>query len=146
MDTNRESLIRTRINENLLKVKNESSDVKRLLSTSLQSAKTKSELNDISHNPFYADMDIYSRHTNRKDLLRTCVILGTSRNTTAQENLIDVIKLRLGRIKEKDYKYITDLISAKDPYIVEKVNDFLCFHLDGYREHYRKFYNQHYGF
>lgn len=145
MDTKRESLIRTRINENLLKVKTESGDVKSLLSLSLQSSKTKTEYNTIEHNPFYADMSVYSYKTNRKDLLRTCIILATSRNTIAQENLIEVISTRLGKIKEKDYKYIANLISLKDPYIVEKVNDFLSYHLNGYHEQHRKYYNQYYG-
>jgi len=136
---------RTRINENLLKVKHENRDVKTLLSLGLQT--TKPATNDHNSDSSTTDCLNYNTlRTSRKDLLRTCILLATSRNTQAQENLMGVIRIRLGKIKEKDYKYIAELIYLKDPTIVEKVNNFLCFNLEGYRELHKKFYKDYYEF
>jgi hypothetical protein len=89
-------------------------------------------------------MNIQTLYTSRKDLLRTCIILATSRNTVAQENLIDVISARLGRIKDKDYHYIAELIHLKDAKIVERVNDFLSYYLIGYDEMHKKYRKNYY--
>ena len=138
---------RTRINQNLLKVKQESKNVKSLLSLGVQSSLPKTETRSTSStSPVIDDICYNSRRTSRKDLLRTCILLATSRNTQAQENLINVIRIRLDKIKEKDYKYIADLIYLKDPIIVEKVNAFLCFNLEGYMELHKKFYKHYYTF
>ena len=108
MDTTSTNLLRQRINENLLKVKNESSQVKGLLSLDVQSARQ----NEYSYNSAHSvndELHTHARFTKRKDLLRTSILLATSRNTEAQQNLVDVISLRLGRIKDKDYKYIAEI-------------------------------------
>lgn len=141
-----DSLIRTRINENLLKVKDESSDVKSMLSLGVQSSNIGAHHDASTHIDILNNIDIYSRHTSRHDLLRTAIILATSRNTLAQENLIDVVRLRLGKIKDKDYKFVADLIYLKNPIIVDKVNKYLCLNLPGYDEMYRKYYKQYYAF
>ena len=139
-------LIRSRINENLLPVKDEHGKVKSLLSIAVNSAKSIQNNDFTSYQNDLNDIDLYSRHTKRSDLLRTCIILGTSRNTEAQENLISVMRVRLGKIKEKDYREVAKLISHKDPMLVEKVNNFLSAKLVGYAELHRKFYNEYYGF
>ena len=139
-------LLRSRINENLLPVKDENGKVKSLLSLAINSSKAIQNNDYASYNDAINDINLYSRRTDRKDLLRACITLGTSRNTEAQENLISVLRIRLGKIREKDYKYIANLISVKDPHIVEKVNKYLCFNLEGYHELHRKFYAEYYGF
>lgn len=139
------SLIRTRINENLLKVKNESQDVKSLLSLSVQSAKTDGRFTKTTAIEMLNDINLHSRSTSRHDLLRTAIILATSRNTQAQENLIEVIRFRIGKVKDKDYKFIADLIYLKDPKIVERVNDFLSYYLQGFEDMHKKYYKQYYG-
>lgn len=141
------SLIRRRINENLLTVKDESQDVKHLLKLSLQTADPlKYDRGSRSITDAYGDLDFYSLYTSRKDLLRTAIILATSRNTVARDNLMDVVSLRLGKIKSKDYKYMANLIYLKDPIIVEKVNTYLSRKLSGFYEMYRKYYAEFYGF
>ena len=144
--TERESFIRNRINENLLKVKNENTNVKALLSTAVEASKPEYDLDILNLNSIYDGMVNTCRRTKREDLLRTCIILGTSRNTQAQENLICVLRAHLGKIKEKDYKYIADLIYLKDSAIVEKINNFLCYNLYGYNELHKKYYKNYYGF
>ncbi len=142
----RESFIRNRINENLLKVNNESRYIKRLLNTSVQTSKSHKDKygQDFRHSLFH-DLNLYATYTSREDLLRTCIILATSRNTVAQENLMDVIKLKLGRIKEKDYIYIAKLIYLKDTKTVEHVNDYLSFYLEGFEDCHKKLYKKFYG-
>ena len=141
------SLIRSRINDNLLKVSDESSDVKSLLSLSVQSANTeRSRCTPTSAIEVLNDINLHSRSTSRHDLLRTAIILATSRNTQAQENLIEVIRFRIGKVKDKDYKFIADLISLKNPKIVERVNDFLSYYLQGFEDMHKKYYKQYYGF
>ena len=140
------SLINRRINDNLLKVKDENSDVKRLLSVGTHSAKAYINDDLCSYNDALNDIDVYSRCTSRVDLLRTCIILATSRNSEARNNLMEVIRIRLGRIKDKDYKYIANLIHLKDPKIVERVNNYLSHNLKDYYTLYRKYYKQYYGF
>ncbi len=141
-----ERLIRTRINNNLLKVEKENRSIKHLLKLAIESANPdKCRYDYNSFNEIYHDINVYSRCTDRKDLLRTCILLATSRNNLAQENLIDVIRLRLGRITDKDYKYIANIIYLKDPAIVEQVNDFLGYYLDNYTDLHRKYYKKYYG-
>ena len=141
-----ESLIRRRINDNLLKVKNESSDVKSLLSLGLQTTKSYNDTVEINfHSSAFQDLNLCATFTSRKDLLRACILLATSRNTMAQENILEVIRIKLGKIKDKDYKYIAQLIHLKDPRIVDHVNDFLCYHLNGFVEMHKKYGNHYYG-
>jgi len=142
---NRKSLIRTRINENLLKVKNETPNVKSLLSLSLQRAQVKHEYSPASSDSLN-DLNLAARFTCRKDLLRTSILLATSRNTAAQENLIHVISKKLGKIKDKDYLYIAELIHLKNPEIVERVNDFLSYYLEGFEQMHKKYINKFYAF
>ncbi|MFQ6724371.1 MAG: hypothetical protein ACLRFE_03465 [Clostridia bacterium] len=135
-------LIRNRINENLLKVKNESPKVKSLLSLSVQS----SSINNCEYtNSILGDINLASRTTTRTDLLRTVIILATSRNTIAQENLMEVLRIRIGKINDKDYKFIANLISLKNPHIVDKVNNFLCRNLNGYADLHNKYFYKYYG-
>ena len=134
-------LINRRINDNLLKVENESSQVKSLLSLGVNTSSDNSQLVEDSLN----DMDVYSRHTTRNDLLRTAIILGTSRNTYARENIMNVIRIRLGKIKDKDYKFIADLIYLKNPQIVERVNNYLCQNLVGFSELHGKYFRRYYS-
>ena len=141
-----ESLIRTRINQNLLKVKNESHEVKSLLSLGVQTSKPHRDKYGVkTFYDIYKDLDLCANCTCRKDLLRVCILLATSRNTIAQENIIDVVSTKLGRINDKDYKYIAELIHLKDSMIVEHVNDFLSYYLDGFADLHKKYYNQYYG-
>lgn len=135
------SLIRTRINENLLKVKDESADVRKLLKLSLHTTGDDS----LKTTHAFGDIDFCSRCTSRKDLLRTAIILATSRNTEASENLMDVIATRLGTIKDKDYRYIASLICNKDKVVVERINNLLSFKLNGYFDMHCKYYKQYYG-
>ena len=141
------SLIRTRINSNLLKVKNESSEVKSLLSLAVQTSKPENFKHDPqSFNQICYDMYTHTSRTDRKKLLRTCILLATSRNTIAQENLIEVISKHIGKIKDKDYLFIANLISLKDAREVELVNDFLGYYLDGYTELHNKYCSKYYPF
>lgn len=141
-----ESLIRTRINQNLIKVKNESHEVKSLLSLGVQTSKPRRDKYGVdTFYDIYKDLDLCASCTNRKDLLRVCILLATSRNTIAQENIIDVISVKLGKIKDKDYKYIADIIHLKDATIVEHINDFLSYYLDGFETLHKKYYNHYYG-
>ena len=145
--TSNQSLIRNRINENLLKVKNEAPEVKRLLSIGVQSSKIKYDKYGASCcRSVLGDMDNYARYTSRTDLLRTCILLATSRNTTAQENLIHVISIKLGKIREKDYKYIATLLCTKPTAIVDRVNDFLGYYLEGYTDLHNKYGSKYYEF
>ena len=140
------SLIRTRINDNLLKVKDESSEVKNMLSLGLQSTNhDRCKYNSNSFDEVFGDINMYSYYTYRSDLLRTSIILATSRNTEAQENIMNVIRIRLGKIRDKDYKYIANLIYLKNPIIVDKVNDYLCRNLVGFEEMHHKYYKKYYG-
>ena len=134
-------LINRRINDNLLKVENESSQVKSLLSLGVNTSSDNSQLVEDSLN----DMDVYSRHTTRNDLLRTAIILGTSRNTYARENIMNVIRIRLGKIKDKDYKFVADLIYLKNPIIVDRVNNYLCHNLIGFSELHSKYFKKYYS-
>lgn len=138
-------LIRTRINENLLKVENENYEIKTLLNLAVQSSNPKKyDRGSRSKNDVLFDMEMLSSYTKRKDLLRTAILLGTSRNIKAQQNLINIIRTRLGKIKEDDFEYITKLIYLKDQSIVDKVNAFLCKNLIDYELQYNKFYNKYY--
>ena len=146
---NRQSLFRTRINENLLKVSEESSDVKSLLSLGVLSSKSGKNKRGKNLSQCVIDelnASMYKNHIKRKDLLRTCILLGTSRNTKAQQNLIEIISKRLGEIHEDDYKFIAKLIYLNDDEVVSKVNKFLCSHIIGYQALHHKFYNDYYGF
>lgn len=134
-------LINRRINDNLLKVEDESSQVKSLLSLGVNTSSDNSQLVEDSLN----DMDVYSRHTTRNDLLRTAIILGTSRNTYARENIMNVLRIRLGKIKDKDYKFIADLIYMKNPQLVERVNNYLCQNLVGFSELHGKYFKKYYS-
>lgn len=142
----KESLIRRRINQNLLKVKNESHEVKALLSLGVQTSKPRRDKYGVTtFYDIYKDLNLCASCTSRKDLLRVCILLATSRNTIAQENIIDVVSIKLGKIKDKDYKYIADLIHLKDARIVEHINDFLCYYLDGFADLHKKYYKQFYN-
>lgn len=145
------TLIGRRINENLLKIKNEDSEVKSLLSLAVQTSKPQNYTNDaVGFNQISFDMSKQTRNANEYNLLRTCITLATSRNTTAQENLMEVIDRclisRYGQIKKRHYEYIANLISLKDPQVVSKVNDFLCENLAGYAELHAKLGNKYYAF
>ena len=138
--------IRNRINENLLKVAGESTSVKSLLNLSVQTARPgHDKYGPNSRYDVYQDMNLCASCTSRKDLLRTCILLATSRNTVAQENLMDVISIRLGRIKDKDYQYIASLIYLKDTNIVDRVNDYLTYNLSGYEDMHKKYGSKYYG-
>lgn len=144
---NKDLLIRNRINDNLLKVRDESSEVKSLLSLGVQTTKP----NNSKYAPnddfsIFHDLNLAATCTSRKELLRTCILLATSRNTVAQENLMDVICLKLGRIKGKDYRYIANLIYLKDARIVETVNNYLSQNLEGFNEMHKKYCHEYYGF
>ncbi len=140
------NLIKRRINENLLKVKDESSEVKSLLSLGLQSTNPdRCKYDSSSFNEVFSDINMYSYYSSRRDLLRTAIILGTSRNTQAQENIMSVIRIRLGKIRDKDYIFIADLISLKNPVIVDKVNAYLCQNLEGFEEMHNKYFKQYYA-
>lgn len=140
------SFIRNRINNNLLQVKDESRDVKSLLSLAVQTSKPNKYKHDPhGFNQICYDMFIHTKHTDRKNLLRTCILLATSRNTVAQENLIEVISKHLGKIKEKDYIYVAELIYLKDSKIVEQINDFLGYYLEGYTDLHNKHGAQYYA-
>jgi len=141
------SLIRNRINNNLLKVKDQPSEVKSLLSLAVQTSKPEKYKHDyVGFNQINFDMIKQTGRTNRYDLLSTCIILATSRNTTAQENLIEVIGKHLGKLKDKDYKYIAEQICLKDSKTVAQVNDFLSYYLDGYAELHKKYIDKYYAF
>jgi hypothetical protein len=139
------NLIRTRINENLLKVKDESSEVKTLLSLGVQSTNVdKCKYDTNSFNEVFNDINMYSYYTSRSDLLRTSILLATSRNTDAQQNIMNVIRIRLGKIRDKDYKFIANLIYLKNPVIVDKVNTYLCYNLEGFEEMHNKYFKRYY--
>ena len=138
----KERLIRNRINENLLKVKDEPAEVKSLLSLGVQTSKVGHEqYGHIQH-----DLLTSARFTSRKDLLNTCILIATSRNTVAQENIMDVVRIRLGRIKDKDYRYIANLIYLKENAIVDRVNAYLSRNLVGFSEMHKKYGKEYYGF
>ncbi|MBQ7797938.1 MAG: hypothetical protein IJ371_02320 [Clostridia bacterium] len=139
-----ERLIRTRINENLLKVNEQSCQVKSMLKLGLQTSNPVQHEVPTSIYDVLSNLDSMSYYTSRDNLLRTAIILGTSRNTIAQENIMNVIRERLGKIKDKDYLFIANLISLKDPVIVDKVNAYLCQNLEGFSELHKKYYNKYY--
>ena len=138
------SLIRNRINDNLLKVQEESSEVKSLLSLGVQSSKSNDDKCPDFHHSIHHDLNLSATCTSRKDLLRTCILLATSRNTVAQENLMDVISIKLGRIKDKDYRYIANLVYLKDVQIVNRVNNYLSQNLEGFSEMHKKYGKEYY--
>ena len=138
---NKQDLLRNRINNNLLKVNDESSQVKTVLSLGLQTSKP-----TVDNFTAFKELDFVARRTEREDLLRICILLATSRNTVAQENLMDVISIKLGRIKDKDYKNIADLIYLKDSQTVDKVNEYLSNKLEGFSEMHRKYHKTYYAF
>ncbi len=140
----KQSLIRNRINDNLLKVQDESREVKSLLSLGVQSAKSNDDKCIDYHYNIHHDLNLSATFTSRKDLLRTCILLATSRNTVAQENLMDVISIKLGRIKDKDYRYIANLIYLKDVRIVNRVNNYLSLNLEGFSEMHKKYGKEFY--
>ena len=129
-----------RINNNVFKVGDESSNVKSLLSLSVQSANPNRDVTSLTHINY--DMDVCSRHTKRKDLIRTAILLATSRNTDAQENLIEIVSARIGRIRDKEFVQISKMLSVKPDKIEEQVNNFLCLHINGYEELYNKYNNK----
>ncbi|MBQ8522877.1 MAG: hypothetical protein IJ458_04410 [Clostridia bacterium] len=140
------SLIKRRINDNLLKVKDESKEVKSLLSLGVQSTNPdRCKYDESNFDEVFGDINMYSYYTSRNDLLRTAIILGTSRNTQAQQNIMEVIRIRIGKVRDKDYKFIADLISLKNPIIVDKVNTYLCHNLEGYSELHSKYFKKYYG-
>ena len=143
--SNQESLIRRRINENLLKVEDESSQVKSLLSLAVESSHISKYGSFLEPNNICKEIYKLCRHTKRNDLLRACVILGTSRNKLARKNLIKPIRSQLGTIRKKDYITIAELIYLKDNETVEKVNKFLCKNLDGYSYWHDQLYQTYYG-
>ena len=130
----KEYLLRNRVNNNLLKVNDESSEVKTILSIGLQTSKPTTDNFNV-----FNELNFAAACTKRKELLRLCVLLTTSRNTVAQENIMDVIRIKLGRIKDKDYKYIADLICLKDTETVDKANDYLSNNLEGFSELHKKY-------
>lgn len=138
-------LIRNRINENLLNVSQESENIKNLLKLSLQTVDLPHPSTDSTfENDAYHNIDFCSRCTSRKDLLRIAIILATSRNTVASENLIHIVSNRLGTIKDKDYRYIANLIFLKDKRIVDRVNKFLSHKLKGFFNMHCKYYKEYY--
>ncbi len=132
-----------RVNNNVFKVEGESAKVKSLLSLAVQSAKPEHDTISLTHINY--DMDVCSRHTKRKDLVRTAVLLATSRNTTAQENLIQIVSTRLGRIRDKEFHEISKLLSLKSDDLTQQINTFLCLNIDGYEELYNKYNPTYYG-
>ena len=132
-----------RVNNNVFKVEDESSKVKSLLSLAVQSSKPVHDTISLTH--INHDMDVCSRHTKRKDLVRIAVLLATSRNTTAQENLIEIVRTRLGRIRDKEFHEISKVLSLKSDDLTQQINAFLCLNIDGYEELYDKYNPKYYG-
>lgn len=139
-ELNNATLLRNRINNNVLKVKDEPSEVKSILSLGLQSAKHDADFS-IVH-----DLNLAASCTSRKELLHVSMLLATSRNTVAQENIMNVISIKLGRIKDKDYKYIANLIYLKDDETVLRVNNYLSNNLEGFDEMHKKYRKNYYAF
>jgi hypothetical protein len=132
-----------RVNNNIFKVQDENSRVKSLLSLAVQSAKPKHDTDSLAHINY--DMKVCSKHTKRKDLIRTALLLATSRNTSAQENLINVVSDKIGRIRDKEFHEISKLLSVKPDSIAQQINQFLCLHINGYSELYNKYSHKYYG-
>lgn len=133
-----------RVNNNIFKVGNENVKVKSLLSLAVQSSKSNHDTDSLAHINY--DINMCSKHTKRKDLIRTALLLATSRNTTAQENLIQVISDKIGRIRNKEFHEISKLLSVKPDNVAKQINGFLCLNIVGYKELYDKYNYKYYGF
>ncbi len=153
-------MIRTRINNNLIEVKNakpehknkftnnECNNVKRILHAGLETTK-----------PYWQTRGSRSKRTpeqelailiefgssSRKDLLRVAVLLGTSRNEEVRDTIMKHLKQSLGFIDENDYKYITEMIYKKDPIIVDQVNQYLCNNFRGFKHWHEVYFDKYYG-
>ena len=128
-DFSKKYLLHNHVSTNLLKVNDENSEVK-TISIGLQTSKP-----DIDNFNVFNELNFAAACTKRQELLRLCVLLTTSRNTVAQENIMDVIRIKLGRIKDKDYKYIADLICLKDNETVDNLSN----NLEGFSELHKKY-------
>ena len=143
-----------RSDNNILKVKDESEDVRALLNMAV----TYSRMNE---NPYKVDkktylsinhkQDIYREVSNkafsvsRNDLLRLAIILATSRNITAQTMLMNEVSLKIRSIGVKDYRYMAKIISKQNDSIAEEINKFLSEHLRNFKKYHYKYFNDYYG-
>ena len=99
-----------------------------------------------AHNTAVTDIDLSTCCNSRQDLLRTSILLATSKSTEAQQNIINVISQKLGKIKEKDYKFIADLVLANGRISTSQLHSFLCDHIEGYQKLHKKLYKEYYGY
>jgi len=149
-------LIKTRINENILKVKDESENVKNMLSLantqSKASAFPRKWIGGVINLPVsHADeleyeMYIRTGKISRNELLHIAMLLATSRNISAQQRLIGFVAERLGVISAQDYHEMAIYIYNQPENIVNKVNKFLSDNLKGYKELHSKNYAYYYVF
>ena len=153
-------LIRTRINENVLKVQNESENVKGLLSIAVRHSKV-DDKTDVCYEYIkgYGYIKKYIKHKtdahtdmlarvgqlSRDELLHTALLVATSRNKEAQQALISAISRKLGRIDENEYVEMAEYIYNKQPKIANKVNDFLNKHIQGFQEQHQQYYAYFYN-
>lgn len=125
---------RRRVNNNIFKVEDE----KHLPETfAEQNCKPTHEASFHVH--------ISSHRAKRKDLISTALTIATSCTTVAQENIMDTISVRLGKIKDKEYRQIAKELSLKEDEIAEQINEFLCFYINGYEALHNKYCPKYYG-
>lgn len=133
-----------RINSNIFKVEDESPNVKSLLSMAVSASKLNCKTD--KYKQLCYDISFQSRHTKRRDLIRTLLLLATSRNESAKTILIEIINLRIGAIKEKEYIAIAKVLRKKEDCLANHINEFLCYNVNGYNELHNKHYIKMYEF
>ena len=142
-------MVRKYSNRNAIKVKNESENNKRFMRHLVEYVSIDfNNIYEIAKQDKRIDvMEAELDRLTREEFLHLAVLSCTTKHPSARRILMDLVTLHLGKIKNKDFNIILNLLKkCEDKSLVFNVHDTLSQHLEGYNKLYTKYCQDKYGY